>query len=79
MSKEAPSIAILLVAVLLAYIFGYASGVANGIEIGKDYSFEKVAKEAVKTAKEMLEIAEKLQKENDLLKQQLSQEQNQKQ
>lgn len=70
-----------VVAVLLVYVFGYAIGVANGIEIGKDNSFEKVAKEAVRTAKETLEIAKKLQKEkvdlqkeNDLLKEQLNQD-----
>lgn len=65
---------------LLVWLSGYATGLYKGIETGKDYSFEKVANEALQTGKEILEIAKKLQKEkydlqkeNDLLKEQLNQ------
>lgn len=61
----------------LVWLSGYATGFDKGLE---DNSSEKVAKEAVQTGKEILEMAKKfqkekhdLQKENDLLKEQLNQ------
>lgn len=70
-----------VVVAIIVWLSGYVSGFGKGLEVGKDYSFEKVAKEAVKTAGEMLDIAKKLQKEkydlqkeNDLLKEQLNQD-----
>lgn len=69
-----------VVVAIIVWLSGYVSGFGKGLEVGKDYSFEKVAKEAVKTAGEMLEIAKKLQEknhllqeENDRLKEQLNQ------
>ena len=79
-------IGISVVVTTIVWLSGYVTGLEKGIKTSKEYIFEKVAKEAVRTAKETLEIAKKLkedkhklQKENDLLKEQLSQEQNQKQ
>ena len=79
-------IGISVVVTTIVWLSGYVTGLDKGIKTSKEYIFEKVAKEAVKTAGEMLDIAKKLQKEkydlqkeNDLLKEQLSQEQNQKQ
>lgn len=72
-------IGISVVVTTIVWLSGYVTGLEKGIKTSKEYIFEKVAKEAVRTAKETLEIAKKLQKENALLKQQLSQEQNQKQ
>ena len=67
-----------VVVTIIVWLSGYVVGFDRGLEVGKDYSSEKVAKEAVRTAREALEIAKKLHKENALLKEQLSQEQNQK-
>ena len=86
MKKGIPISGLVGVGIAIIWLSGYATGVYKGIQIGKDYSYEKVAKEAVKIAREILEIAKKLQEknhliqeENDRLKEQLSQEQNQKQ
>lgn len=69
-----------VVVAIIVWLSGYVTGYDKGIEIDKDYIFEEVTKQAVRTARETLEIAKKLQKENDLLKeQQLNQQQNQKQ
>lgn len=79
-------IGISVVVTTIVWLSGYVTGLEKGIKTSKEYIFEKVAKEAVRTAKETLEIAKKLQKEkydlqkeNDLPKEQLLQEQNQKQ
>nr|DAT16128.1 MAG TPA: acid stress chaperone [Caudoviricetes sp.] len=39
-----------VVVAIIVWLSGYVSGFGKGLEVGKDYSFEKVAKEAVKTA-----------------------------
>ena len=86
MKKGIPISGLVGVGIAIIWLSGYATGVYKGIQIGKDYNFEKVANQAIKTARETLEIAKKLQEknhliqeENDRLKEQLSQEQNQKQ
>ena len=68
---------IAVIGTALVWLSGYATGFDKGLE---DNSFEKVAKEAVQTWKEILEMAkklqedkDKLQKENGLLKEQLNQ------
>lgn len=73
MKKGIPISGLVGVGIAIIWLSGYATGVYKGIQIGKDYSYEKVAKEAVKTAREILEIAKKLKKDNALLKQQLNQ------
>ena len=77
MTTEILCLVILPASVFLAYV----SGIGKGIEMerDRDNSFEDIAKRSVKTASEALELVEKLQKENDLLKQQLLQRQNQNQ
>ena len=62
-----------VVVAIIVWLSGYVKGYDKGIEIDKDYIFGEVTKQAVRTARETLEIAKKLQKENDLLKQQLNQ------
>ena len=71
-------IGISVVVTTIVWLSGYVTGLEKGIKTSKEYIFEKVAKEAVRTAKETLEIAKKLQKENDSLKEQLSHQKNQK-
>nr|DAX65425.1 MAG TPA: hypothetical protein [Caudoviricetes sp.] len=66
-------IGISVVVTTIVWLSGYVTGLEKGIKTSKEYIFEKVAKEAVRTAKETLEIAKKLKEENDLLKQQLNQ------
>ena len=75
MTTEILCLVILPASVLLAYVIGIQKGIEMGMET--DNSFEDVARRSVKAASEALELVEKLQKENDLLKQQLSQKQKQ--
>ena len=70
MTTEILDLVILAASVLLAYVIGIQKGIE--MERESDNSFEDVAKRSVKTASEALELLEKLQKENDILKQQLS-------
>lgn len=62
-----------VVVAIIVWLSGYVTGFDKGVEIDKDYIFGEVTKQAVRTARETLEIAKKLQNENDLLKQQLNQ------
>lgn len=66
-------IGISVVVTTIVWLSGYVTGLEKGIKTSKEYIFEKVAKEAVRTAKETLEIAKKLKEENDTLRQQLNQ------
>ena len=68
MKQDILTIGKYVVVAIIVWLSGYVTGLGKGIEIGKDYSFEKVAKEAVQAGKEMLDIADKLLKENDRLK-----------
>lgn len=77
MTTEILDLVILAASVLLAYVIGMQKGIE--IERKSDNSFEDVAKRSVKAASEALELVDQLQEENDLLKQQLSQRQNQNQ
>ena len=70
MTTEILDLVILAASVLLAYVIGMQKGIE--IERKSDNSFEDVAKRSVKAASDALELAEKLQKENDMLKQHLS-------
>ena len=65
-------IGISVVVTTIVWLSGYVTGLEKGIKTSKEYIFEKVAKEAVRTAKETLEIAKKLKEENDTLRQQLN-------
>lgn len=67
-----------LVGTTIVWLSGYVTGLCVGKASKKDYGFEKAANQAIETAKETLEIAKKLQKENDSLKEQLSHQKNQK-
>lgn len=69
MTTEILDLVILAASVLLAYFIGIQKGIE--MERESDNSFENVAKRAAKTASDALELVEELQKENDLLKQQL--------
>ena len=66
-------IGISVVVTTIVWLSGYVTGLEKGIKTSKEYIFEKVAKEAVRTAKETLEIAKKLKEENDSRKEQLNQ------
>lgn len=69
MTTEILCLVILAASVLLAYVCGIKKGVE--MERESDSSFEEVAKRAVKTASEALELVDQLRKENDILNQQL--------
>ena len=69
-----------VVVAIIVWLSGYVTGFDKGVEIDKDYIFGEVTKQAVRTARETLEMAKKfqkekydLQKENDLLREQLNQ------
>lgn len=62
-----------VVVAIIVWLSGYVTGYDKGVEIEKDYIFEEVTKQAVRTARETLEVAKKLQKENDRLKEHLNQ------
>ncbi len=70
MTTEILDLVILAASVLLAYVIGIQKGIE--MERKSDNSFEDVAKRSVKAASEALELVDKLQKENDILKKQLS-------
>lgn len=79
MTTDILTLGVSLVGTTIVWLSGYVTGLCVGKASKKDYGFEKATNQAIETAKETLEIAKKLQEENDRLKEQLSQEQNQKQ
>ena len=72
MTTDILTLGVSLVGTTIVWLSGYVTGLCVGKASKKDYSFEKAANQAIETAKETLEIAKKLQAENDQLKEQLN-------